>query len=88
MMNCSRIAATAAIRRLTVKPTLRLAGFASQRFMATAPVVISSQSNRDWIALALGATGVVALATSRQEQDKAECCGIAGVVGTGGYDAR
>jgi hypothetical protein len=88
MMICSRIAATAAIRRLAVKPALRLAGYTSQRFMATAMVVITSQSHREWIALALGATLVVALATSLQEQDKAECCGIAGVVGTGGYDAR
>lgn len=87
-MHCSRITATAAIRRLAMRPTLRLAGLASQRIMATAPVVTSSQSHRDWIALALGATAVVALATTRQEQDKAECCGIAGVVGTGGYDAR
>lgn len=50
----------------------------------------STESTTQWTTLAAVAAtlGLVSYNNQSNQQQKAECCGIAGVVGSGKYDAR
>ena len=91
-----------AMRRLGVQSLHRTAGrsrchiaWRSERWMTVATKAFTTTalpaSNRDstsWLLATAVLAGCVALSGIDDTNSKAECCGIAGVVGTNGYDAR
>lgn len=76
-----RVAATGASRRITI-PT--------SRHLSTRVALASSTQAQDWKKLQLAALAcLTATTTAYQQNDKADCCGIVGVVDkSDSFDAR
>jgi hypothetical protein len=80
MMFLWRAAATGMSRRITIP---------SSRHLSTRVVLASSMQAQDWRKLQLAALASLTATAAYQKNDKADCCGIVGVVDkSDSFDAR
>lgn len=92
MMN-ARLAATRAVRYAATRRPLVQSRYATSAIASSRRVIASSSQNANdgtnsdasW---RLAAAAALAVAFGVQQNNKADCCGIAGVVATEHHDAR